>query len=49
MCCLYQKQPENDGVLPKTKHDSHFGWMKREEVEKAEKLVVEAFQINKET
>ena len=38
---------QNEGVLSKTKQDSHFDWMKTEEIQQAEKQVVEAFQITK--
>ncbi len=37
---------QNNGTLSKAKHDSHFGWMKEEEIKEAEKHVVEAFQMN---
>jgi hypothetical protein len=37
---------QNKGALSKTKLDSHFDWMKKEEIEEAEKRVVEAFKIS---
>ncbi|MFC1778167.1 Fic family protein [Pseudomonadota bacterium] len=38
---------QNEGVLSKTKQDSHFDWMTTEEIQQAEKQVAEAFQITK--
>jgi len=38
---------QNEGVLSKTKQDSHFDWMKTEEIRQAEKQVAEAFKITK--
>lgn len=37
---------QNDGSLSQKKYDSHFDWMKKEEIEEAAKRVVEAFKIN---
>ncbi len=37
---------QNNGTLSKAKHDSHFNWMKEEEIKEAEKHVIEAFQMN---
>jgi hypothetical protein len=34
---------QNNGMLSKTKRDSHFQWMKDEEINKAEQAVTEAF------
>ena len=34
---------QNNGMLSKTKRDSHFQWMKDEEINKAEQVVTEAF------
>ena len=36
---------QNNGRLSKTKRDSHFDWMKEEEIKTAEQLVSEAFQM----
>ena len=36
---------QNNGRLSKTKRDSHFDWMKEEEIETAEQLVVNSFRL----
>ena len=36
---------QNNGRLSKTKRDSHFDWMKEKEIETAEQLVSNAFQL----
>ena len=36
---------QNNGRLSKAKRDSHFDWMKEEEIKTAEQLVSEAFQM----
>ena len=36
---------QNNGSLSKTKRDSHFDWMKEEEIETAEQLVVDSFKL----
>lgn len=38
---------QNNGTLSKTKRDSHFQWMKEEEIRKAEQAVLEAFNKRK--
>ncbi|OGT76934.1 MAG: cell filamentation protein Fic [Gammaproteobacteria bacterium RIFCSPLOWO2_12_47_11] len=35
---------QNNGILSKTKRDSHFDWMTEEEIQKAQQQVVEAFE-----
>ena len=36
---------QNNGRLSKSKRDSHFDWMKEKEIETAEQLVSNAFQL----
>ena len=36
---------QNNGRLSKARRDSHFDWMKEEEIKTAEQLVVKAFQL----
>jgi len=40
---------QNNGTLSKTKRDSHFQWLKADEINRAEQAVEEAFDINKDS